>query len=187
MDPQPWDKVPYLKRLTGKVASCLAMHRSWVWRFLGICLLAAVVGGPARLTTGLDYGTSPAANLQHAQVAAAVDRIPQPQAPTPRTCTVSGSTVNPTAAGACTITASQSGSGRYAAAREVEQSFQVASASSILPNALKFLLGAAVFAAAGVTAVVRRVRRRARRPLPPHPSLRAVPDPGSGASQASVA
>jgi hypothetical protein len=96
---------------------------------------------------------------------------------TPRTCTVSGSTANPTAAGTCTIAASQGGSGRYAAAREIEQSFQVAPASSILPIALKFLLGAAVFAAAGVTALVRRVRRRPPRPPTPQPNLRVAPDP----------
>ena len=96
---------------------------------------------------------------------------------TPRTCTVSGSTVSPAAAGTCTVTASQGGSDRYAAARDVKQSFQVAAASSILPNALKFLLGAAVLAAAGVTALVRRVRRP-HRPPPPQPSLRVAPDPG---------
>jgi hypothetical protein len=96
---------------------------------------------------------------------------------TPRTCTVSASTVSPAAAGTCTVTASQGGSDRYAAAREVKQSFQVAASSSILPNALKFLLGAAVLAAAGVTALVRRVRRP-RRPPPPQPTLRVAPDPG---------
>jgi hypothetical protein len=96
---------------------------------------------------------------------------------TPRTCTISASTVSPAAAGTCTVTASQGGSDRYAAAREVKQSFQVAASSSILPNALKFLLGAAVLAAAGVTALVRRVRRP-RRPPPPQPTLRVAPDPG---------
>src|SRR5262249_8286246 len=72
----------------------------------------------------------------------------------------------------------QGGSDRYAAARDVNQSFQVAAASSILPNALKFLLGAAVLVAAGVTALVRRVRRGPRRPPPPQPTLRVAPDPG---------
>lgn len=96
---------------------------------------------------------------------------------TPRTCTISGSTVSPAAAGTCTVTASQAGSDRYAAARDVKQSFQVAAAASILPNALIFLLGAAVLAVAGVTALVRRVRRP-RRPPPPQPTLRAAPDPG---------
>jgi hypothetical protein len=96
---------------------------------------------------------------------------------TPRTCTVSGATVSPAAAGTCAVTASQSGSDRYAAARDVKESFQVAAASSILPNALKFLLGAAVLAAAGVTALVRRVRHP-RRPPPPQPNLRVAPDPG---------
>jgi hypothetical protein len=96
---------------------------------------------------------------------------------TPRTCTVSASRVSPAAAGTCTVTASQGGSERYAAAREVKQAFQVAASSSILPNALKFLLGAAVLVAAGVTALVRRVRRP-HRPPPPQPTLRVAPDPG---------
>jgi hypothetical protein len=97
---------------------------------------------------------------------------------TPRICTVSGSTLTPTAAGTCTVTASQGGSDHYAAARDVEQSFDVASATSILPGALTILLGAAVFAAAGVTTLVRRVRRRSRRLLGPQPSVRAAPAPG---------
>jgi len=97
---------------------------------------------------------------------------------TPRICTVSGSTLTPTAAGTCTVTASQGGSDHYAAARDVEQSFDVASATSILPGALTILLGAAVFAAVGVTTVVRRVRRRSRRLLGPQPSVRAAPVPG---------
>ena len=59
----------------------------------------------------------------------------------------------------------------------MEQSFQVAAATSILPRMLTFLLGAVVFAAAGVTALVRRVRRP-RRPPPPQPGLRVAPDPG---------
>lgn len=97
---------------------------------------------------------------------------------TPRTCMVSGSTLTPTAAGTCTVTASQGGSDHYQAARDVEQSFDVASATSLFPGALTILLGAAVFAAAGVTALVRRVRRRSRRPPGPQPSVRAAPVPG---------
>ncbi len=60
----------------------------------------------------------------------------------------------------------------------MEQSFDVASATSIPPGALTILLGAAVFVAAGATALVRRVRRRSRRPLGPQPSVRAAPVPG---------
>ena len=43
---------------------------------------------------------------------------------TPGVCTVSGSTVTPTTADVCTITASQGGSDRYAAAQSVRRSFQ---------------------------------------------------------------
>ena len=97
---------------------------------------------------------------------------------TPRICTVSGATLTPTAAGTCTVTASQGGSDQYAAARDVEQSIDVASATSILPGALIILLAAAVFAVAGGTTLVRRVRRRSRRPPGPQPSVRAAPVPG---------
>ncbi|MDQ3819507.1 MAG: Ig-like domain repeat protein, partial [Acidobacteriota bacterium] len=45
-------------------------------------------------------------------------------------CTVSGSTVHLTGAGSCTITASQSGNGNYNAAANVQQTFQIAKASS---------------------------------------------------------
>ena len=86
---------------------------------------------------------------------------------TPRICTVSGPTLTPIAAGTCTVTASQGGSDHYAAARDIAQSFDVASAASGFPGALTFLLGAVVFAAAGVTSLVRRVRHghAARRSL----------------------
>jgi hypothetical protein len=97
---------------------------------------------------------------------------------TPRICTVSGATLTPAAPGTCTVTASQDGSDQYAAARDVEQSIDVASATSILPGALIILLAAAVFAAAGGTTLVRRVRRRSRRPRGPQPSVRAAPVPG---------
>jgi hypothetical protein len=97
---------------------------------------------------------------------------------TPRICTVSGSTLTPTAAGTCTVTANQGGSDHYAAAHEVDQSFDVASAASIPTGVLTILLGAVVFAAAGVTALVRRVRRPPRPPLGPQPTVRAAPVPG---------
>jgi hypothetical protein len=97
---------------------------------------------------------------------------------TPRICTVSGPTLTPVAAGTCTVTASQGGSDHYAAARDVEQSFDVASATSIFPGSLTILLGAAVFAAAGVTALVRRLRRRPPHPPEPEPSVRAAQVPG---------
>jgi len=100
---------------------------------------------------------------------------------TPRICTVSGSTLTPVAAGTCTVTASQGGSDHYAAARNVAQSFDVTSATSMFPGALTILLGAAVFAAAGATALVRRIRRarrRSHRPPEPQPSVHAAPVPG---------
>jgi len=96
---------------------------------------------------------------------------------TPRICTVSGPTLTPVAAGTCTVTASQGGSDHYAAARDIAQSFDVASATSGFPGALTILLGAGVFAAAGATSLVRRVRR-SHRPPEPEPTVRADPDPG---------
>ena len=97
---------------------------------------------------------------------------------TPRTCKVSGATLTPVAAGTCTVTASQGGGGHYGAARDIAQSFDVASATSGFPGALTFLLGAVVFAAAGATSLVRRVRRRSHRPPEPQPTVRADPVPG---------
>ncbi|HET9079574.1 MAG TPA: hypothetical protein VFO01_03535 [Trebonia sp.] len=96
---------------------------------------------------------------------------------TPRICTVSGPTLTPIAAGTCTVTASQGGSDHYAAARDIAQSFDVASPTSGFPGALTFLLGAVVLAAAGVASLVRRVRR-SRRPPEPQPTVRADPVPG---------
>jgi hypothetical protein len=96
---------------------------------------------------------------------------------TPRICTVSGPTLTPIAAGTCTVTASQGGSDHYAAARDIAQSFDVASATSGFPGALTVLLGAVVFAAAGATSLVRRVRR-SHRPPEPQPTVRADPVPG---------
>ena len=97
---------------------------------------------------------------------------------TPRICTVSGATLTPAAAGTCTVTASQGGSDHYAAARDVEQSIDVASATSLFPGDLTILLAAAVFAAAAGSTLVRRVRRRSRRPRGPQPSVCADPVPG---------
>jgi hypothetical protein len=96
---------------------------------------------------------------------------------TPRICTVSGPTLTPIAAGTCTVTASQGGSDHYAAARDIAQSFDVASAPSGFPGALTILLGAVVFAVAGATSLVRRVRR-SHRPPEPQPTVRADPVPG---------
>jgi hypothetical protein len=97
---------------------------------------------------------------------------------TPDVCTVSGSTATTIKAGACAITASQGGSDHYAAARDMAQAFDVASATSGFPGALTILLGAVVFAAAGATSLVRRVRRRSHRPPEPQPTVRADPVPG---------
>jgi len=99
------------------------------------------------------------------------------RADTPRICTVLGPTLTPIAAGTCTVTASQGGSDHYAAARDIAQSFDVASPASGFPGALTILLGAVVFAAAGATSLVRRVRR-SHRPPEPQPTVRADPDPG---------
>jgi hypothetical protein len=96
---------------------------------------------------------------------------------TPRICTVSGPTLTPTAVGTCTVTASQGGSDHYAAARDLAQSFDVASATSGFPGTLTILLGGVVFAAAGATSLVRRMRR-SHRPPEPQPTVRADPDPG---------
>src|SRR5204863_6791842 len=75
---------------------------------------------------------------------------------TPPVCTVSGSTVTTMAAGACTITASQDGSADYAPAGAVTQSFPVSPSSPNRTGLLVFLLAAALMAAAGVAAGVRR-------------------------------
>jgi hypothetical protein len=62
MGPQPMGKVPDLRRLAGGVAPRSKVPWSWLWAFLELCLLAAVVGGPA-------------VDLLHARVAAAVAGI----------------------------------------------------------------------------------------------------------------
>ena len=65
MGPQPMGKVPDLRRLAGRVAPRSTVPWSWPWTFLGLCLRAAVVGGPA-------------VDLLHARVAAAVAGIRWP-------------------------------------------------------------------------------------------------------------
>jgi hypothetical protein len=62
MGPQPMGKVPDLRRLAGRVAPRSTVPWSWLWTFLGLCLLAAVAGGPA-------------VDLLHARVAVAVAGI----------------------------------------------------------------------------------------------------------------
>jgi hypothetical protein len=283
----------------------LAGRRSWLWRFLGILLLAAAVGGPVTSAGGVYQETSPPASVQKAwltshvsvvavgpvtptitfdqprdvtvgtqvpltasasppglpvffrsgtqpvctvmgstvttvavgtctitayqarearQVAPDVSRSfrvnPVPAGPAPQTitfgqppdatagtpvtlsahassglpvsfssdtpsvCTVAGSAVRTVAAGACTITASQGGSARYATAPVVTRSFhenQVMSKAAGPPVGL--LAGAAAILAAAAAAVTLAVRRWR---LPPHPhppptpglSVRAVPHTG---------
>src|SRR5215472_11164178 len=158
MGPQPMGKAPDLRRLAARPASRPVVRWSWLWSFLGFCLLAAVVGGP---TLG----------LPHARVAAAVAEIPrsaqgpsgvaqtitfdQPpdttvgqqvalaassvtttsppegtglrvafRSDTPAMCTVSGSSATPTAPGFCVITATQGGDGTYAPAPDVARAFR---------------------------------------------------------------
>jgi hypothetical protein len=82
------------------------------------------------------------------------------------------------AAGACKITASQSGSADFAAAPPETRSFQVNPPSSNWTGPLVFLLAAAVMTAAGLTSAVRHIRLRSRRPLVHAPHVRAVPEPG---------
>ena len=97
---------------------------------------------------------------------------------TPVVCTVSGSTVTTLTAGTCTITASQGGSARYLAARDVSRSFQVNGVTSKAAGAWVILLAAVLLAvaAAAATLVVRRRRLRWRPPTAP--DVRAVPDTG---------
>jgi hypothetical protein len=98
---------------------------------------------------------------------------------TPSVCTVADSTVTTAAAGTCTITASQSGSPRYAAAPSVTRSFHenpIMSKAAGPPVGL--LVAAAVILGAAVVAVTLAVRRRQLPPhAPPAPglSVRAVP------------
>ncbi len=152
--PSPGE-VAGLTDLGGKVPVGPARRRSWVGRFLGICLLAAMVSSPAKLAAGVYQETSPTTQVQRAWLTAAfAGKKPQTiafkqlpdaaaaaqvtlSAPassrlavsftsdTPLVCTVSGSVVTTVTAGACVITASQSGSARYAPAPDVARSFLV--------------------------------------------------------------
>src|SRR6266536_3915012 len=152
--PSPGE-VAGLTDLGGKVPVGPARRRSWVGRFLVIRLLAAMLSSPAKLPVGVYQETSPTTQVQRAWLTAAfAGKKPQTiafkqlpdaaaaaqvtlSAPassrlavsftsdTPLVCTVSGSVVTTVAAGACVITASQSGSARYAPAPDVARSFLV--------------------------------------------------------------
>ena len=90
-------------------------------------------------------------------------------------CTVAGSVVTTVAAGPCTITASQGGSARYAAAPDVRQSFQVNPVPPKAAGVWVILLAAVILAAAAATMVLRRRW------------LRSHPPPAAGAKRAGRA
>jgi len=100
---------------------------------------------------------------------------------TPSVCTVAGRTVTTIAAGPCTITASQGGNARYAAAPDVSRSFQVNPATPRVARTRIIVLGAIVLVAAAAAAAL-VVRRRpwlhSHPPTAPGPSVRAVPHIG---------
>jgi len=304
----PPGKMPHLRGLGGKVAPGRATGgRSRLWQFLGIILLAAVLGGPARLAGGGYQETGPSAKVQNAWLTASVsgagtaavasptitftqpsdvtvgasvalsasvsppDTLPvlfssgtplvctvaSPVVPTvttiavgactitayqdgdppraapavtqsfqvspvragsvaqtitfgqppggkvgvrvtlsasasshlpvsfrsgtPSVCTVAGRTVTTIAAGPCTITASQGGNARYAAAPDVSRSFQVNPATPRVARTRIIVLGAIVLVAAAAAAAL-VVRRRpwlhSHPPTAPGPSVRAVPHIG---------
>jgi hypothetical protein len=108
-------------------------------RFPGICVLAAVVGGlagglaPAQglalLPQRITFDQPPDAVVgQSVRLSAATDArkslVVSFRSDTPDACVVSGATVVTTTAGVCTITASQGGNQRYAAAQPARRSFQ---------------------------------------------------------------
>ena len=93
-------------------------------------------------------------------------------------CTVAGSTVTTVAAGPCTITASQGGSARYAAAPDVRQSFQVKPVPPKAAGVRVILLAGVILAAAAATMVLRRRLRSHPQAPTPAPNVRAVPDTG---------
>ena len=74
--------------------------------------------------------------------------------------------------------ASQGGSARYAAAKDVLQSFQVNPVPSKAAGVWVILLAAVILAAAAVMLVLRRRRLRSHPPSAPGPNVRAVPDTG---------
>jgi len=75
MNQPPPGKVPDLTYLGGKVSVRRIGFRSWLWRFLGICLLATVIGGPASLAGGVYQETSPPAKAQNARLTASVSVV----------------------------------------------------------------------------------------------------------------
>ena len=163
----------------------------------GICTVTASQAGDDRYLAAPDITGSFQVNTGHQAQTITFTPLPQAKvgeaatltasatsglmvafrADTPRIRTVSGSTLTPIAAGTCTVTASQGGSDHYAAARDIAQSFDVASATSAFPGHLTMVLGAVVFAVAGATTLVRRARRRSHRPPEPAPTVRAAPVP----------
>ena len=147
-----------LNRPPGTLPALMRLGRHTTRRglsLLGICLLAAVMGGPASWAGGIRQESSPATQVHRSQLAAfAVGNTTQTiafaqppdtkvgapvtlSAPTssglqaaftfitPAVCTVSGSAVTTVTAGVCAITASQGGDATYAPAPEVARSFQV--------------------------------------------------------------
>jgi hypothetical protein len=102
---------------------------------------------------------------------------------TPSACTVTDSTVRTMAAGTCTITASQSGSARYAAAPDVTRSFRensiIAKAAGLPVGLLAAAVAILVAAAAAVTLAARRRLLTPHPPAAPALSVRAVPNTGS--------
>ena len=129
--------------------------RPWrgTFRFLGIWLLAAAMGGPTGLS-GTALASARGAPLRHARLTASavtarqMISFPQPRdmyvgtralvpatvpsgppvslrSDTPLVCTVSAAIVTAVAAGVCTITASQAGAPGFASAPDVARAFQV--------------------------------------------------------------
>ena len=98
---------------------------------------------------------------------------------TPSVCTVAGRTVTSIVAGPCTITASQGGNARYAAAPDVSRSFQVSPVTPGAAGTRIIVLGAIILAAAAAALVVRRRPwLHSHPPTAPGPSVRAVPHTG---------
>jgi hypothetical protein len=168
----------------------------------GLCTITASQGGSARYAAAPDVSRSFQVNPVKAGSAAQTITFGQPpdarvgapvtvsasassglpvsfSSDTSQVCTVAGATVTTVAAGLCTITASQGGSTRYAAAPDVRQSFQVTLGASQVAGVRIILLAAVILAAAAATLVMRRRRLRSHpRPAPPAPNVRAVPDTG---------
>ena len=157
---RPPGKLPELTRPGG-----LTKRRGRGPSLLGICLLAAMIGGPGSWAGG----AGPNTQMQHPRLAAFVagGSIPQTitfdqpldtkvgepvtlsasatsglavsfTSNTPAVCTVSGSAVTTMTAGVCVITASQGGDATHAAAPEVARSFQVTAGQA--PQTISFTL-----------------------------------------------